>query len=62
MRGSQIEVENASFDWQIKRLYNSMENMKSSTQLYAIAYVIVNSIDNLEFDKDYDKECYFNVL
>ena len=39
-----------------------MENMKSSTQLYAIAYVIVNSSDNLEFDKDYDKECSFNVL
>ena len=38
--------------------YNCMENMERFTPLYANAYTVVNSMENLHFGK----EGYFNVL
>ena len=48
-----------SFDWlKAVFLYNCMENMETFTSLYAIAYAIMNSMENLRFGK----EGYFHVL
>ena len=38
--------------------YNCMENMERFTPFYAIAYAILNSMENLGFDK----EDYLHVL
>ena len=45
--------------WLVKsRVSITMENMERFTPLYAIAYAITNSMENLRFDK----EDYFHVL
>ena len=49
--------ENVSFDWLKAMFHNCMENMERFTPLYAIAYVIMNSTENLRFDR----EDYFHV-
>ena len=39
-------------------IYNCMENIERFTPLYAIAYAIINSMENLHFGKEDD----FHVL